>query len=470
MSEKRKMSRRKFLGTMSCAAIGSTTFYSTLFNLGMTNIAAAQSPRPRAGMNDYKALVCILLEGGNDSFNMLVPTDNPAYQAYAHTRSNQALALNSLLSLNPLGGNSPALGIHPAMIEVQQLFNSGKLAFISNVGTLVEPTTLSQFLNGSAQMPLGLFSHADQIQQWQTSVPQSRGALGWGGRLADMLQSMNQNQNISMNISLSGRNVFQAGNATTEYTITNSGTGSVGIEGYNGPDFIHEVGTAAVDSLMDHHYNDIFKNTYANVVSNAQDTHEVFSSATGNIQLSTAFSENELSQNLAMVAKTIGARNTLGLSRQTFFINYGGWDHHDELLNNQNAMLTVVSKALGEFESALQELGVGDQVTTFSISDFARTLTSNGNGTDHGWGGNVMVMGGNQVNGGQIYGQYPDLAIGSSLDVGNGVLIPTLSTDEYFAELAKWFGVSNSDLLSIFPNLSNFYLPSSTPPIGFMNI
>ncbi|MEO0774910.1 MAG: DUF1501 domain-containing protein [Bacteroidota bacterium] len=464
------MNRRKFLGTASCAAIGTTTFFSTLFNLGMANAAAARALESEADTaNDYKALVCILLAGGNDSFNMLVPTESSAYADYATTRSNLALAPNSLLPLQPTGSNQPQLGLHPAMPEVQGLFNNGRLAFVTNVGTLVEPTNKTQFFNGSARLPLGLFSHADQIQQWQTSVPQSRSAYGWGGRMADILQSMNSNQNISMNISLSGRNVFQSGNQTAEYTIRPSGTGSVGIQGYDGTSTFDQIRTTAINSLMEQQYTDLFQKTYADVVKNAQEAHEQFSTAIGGTTVNTSFSPSNLSQSLNMVAKTIAARGSLGVSRQTFFITFGGWDHHDEVLNNQNAMLGVVSKALGEFNAAMDELGVADQVTTFSISDFARTLTSNGNGTDHAWGGNVLVMGG-QVNGGQIYGTYPTLALNSPLDVGNGVLIPTLSTDEYFAELAQWFGVSNGSLTDIFPNVLNFYSPSPTPPIGFMQV
>ena len=287
--------------------------------------------------------------------------------------------------------------------------------------------------------------------------------------MADILQSMNNNQNISMSISLSGRNVYQSGNTTAEYTISEEGTGSIGIDGYDGTSAIDQIRTSAVNSLMEQQYTDIFKKTYADVVSNAQDTHEIFSAAVGNVSLNTAFSPGYLSQSMRMIARTIAARNTLDVCRQTFFVTFGGWDHHDELLNNQNGMLAVVSKALSEFNAAMDELGITDDVTTFTISDFARTLTSNGNGTDHAWGGNVMVMGG-KVNGGQIFGQYPDLALNNSLDVGNGVLIPTTATDEYFGELAQWFGVSNTDLQNIFPNILNFYTPGSTPPIGFMQV
>ncbi|MDG2449629.1 MAG: DUF1501 domain-containing protein [Saprospiraceae bacterium] len=468
MCNDNKYNRRRFLGTASCAAIGSTTFFSTLFNLGMANEAAGRAVKSSLNpSDDYKALVCILLAGGNDSFNMLVPTDNSAYNAYSTTRSNQALTQNSLLGLTHLTGGMPSLGVHPSMPEVQQLYNSGSLAFLSNVGTLVEPTSKAQFENESVSLPLGLFSHADQIQQWQTSVPQTRSSSGWGGRMSDILQSMNNNQNISMNISLSGRNIFQSGNQSSEYTINPSGTGSIGIEGYNGDSALDMIRTTAVDNLLEDQYVDIFKKTYADVSRNAQKSHEQFSSAIGGVALNTPFSTSRLSQSMQMVAKTIAARNTLDVCRQTFFITFGGWDHHDELLNNQAGMLTVVSKALNEFNTAMTELGVGDNVTTFTISDFARTLTSNGNGTDHAWGGNVMVMGG-KVNGGRTYGNYPSLSLNSSLDVGNGVLIPELSTDEYFAELAQWYGVSNTDINTIFPNLTNFYTPSNQAPIGFM--
>ncbi len=170
---------------------------------------------------------------------------------------------------------------------------------------------------------------------------------------------------------------------------------------------------------------------------------------------------------MEMIAKTIGARDALGMRRQIFFVDYGGWDHHDELLNNQNEMLGVLSKGMSAFQASMQELGMAEQVTTFTISDFARTLTSNGNGTDHGWGGNALVMGG-AVNGSRMYGQYPSLALKSALDLGIGVLIPKLSTDEYFAELALWLGVSPSDLPLMFPNLGNFYTPGTGAPLGFL--
>ncbi len=468
MNPKHKITRRNFLGTASCAAIGSTTFFSTLFNLQSMSAASWASKR-NTNNEDYRALVCIMLGGGNDSYNMLVPIDNEHYGQYKAIRSNQALAQNTLLKLAPNSYNEKELGLHPAMPELKSIFDQGKLAVICNVGTLVQPTDKTAYENG-AQLPFGLFSHADQDKSWQTSVPQTNAPTGWGGRLADMVQSANTNQDISMNISLSGKNVFQLGQQTAEYSILPTGTGSIGITGYDGPSTFDQIRTGAVKSLMEKQYQDIFKQTYAEIIQASQNTHELFSAAVGNSNLTTVFSNSDLSQRLKMVARTMKVRQQLGAKRQTFFVRFDGWDHHDELLNNHNAMLGVVSKAMSEFQNALAELNLEDCVTTFTISDFARTLTSNGNGTDHAWGGNVLVMG-NQVKGKEIYGSYPDLILNSNIELGGGVLIPNISTDEYFAELALWYGVSKSDLVSLFPNIGNFYNTLATsPPIGFMNI
>lgn len=468
---KKIMSRRNFLGTASCAAIGSTTLLSSILNLGVANSLAGMSMPAISGNGNYKAMVCILLAGGNDSFNMLVPRNGSFYTEYANARSNLALSQNDLLSVNYTDANGKQFGLHPSMPEVQSLFNSNKLSFISNVGTLVEPTTKTQYLNNSVSVPVGLLSHADQIQQWQTSIPQTRSSKGWGGRMADILQAGNSNQNISMNISLSGTNIFQVGQSSTEYAIRASAGGSVGINVYEGTSALDMALKSGTESLLAQQYQDIFKSTFTNKITDSQANHEEFSAAiSGAPNLSTTFSDTPLSANMELIAKTIAVRDTLNVSRQTFFINFGGWDHHDNVLSNQESMLSVVSKALSEFQSAIEELGLSDCVTTFTMSDFGRTLTSNGNGTDHAWGGNVMVMGG-QVNGGQVFGEYPSLALDGNDDVGGAIMLPTLSTDEYFAELAKWFGVANGDLAYVLPNIGNFYDPNSVAlPIGFMNV
>jgi uncharacterized protein (DUF1501 family) len=467
----RKISRRQFLGSASCAALGTTTMLSSILNLQMLNAMAAPRLTPiRRRDGDYKALVCIRLAGGNDSYNRLVPVSNDAYNVYATTRSNLALLQGDLLPLNFTDGGGVQYGIHPSMPEVQQLFDSNKLSILANAGTLIEPTNKAEIISGTATLPLGLMSHADQIQQWQTSVPQDRNAKGWGGRMADIIYEMNNNQNVSMNISLAGTNSFQIGNTVQEYAIQNTGNGSVGVSVFEGEDLFSQILTSGAQNLLDQQYSDIMKQTYADKVNASQAQHEQFSTAIEGVPaFGTQFSESGLSQDLQMVAKTIAAHSALDVQRQTFFVTFGGWDHHDEILDNQTAMLAVVSQALNEFNSALEEVNMSDCVTTFTISDFARTLTSNGNGTDHAWGGNVMVMGGS-VNGGEIFGEYPTLELNGDLEIGGGVMIPTTTTDEYFAELAMWFGVEDSDMEYIFPNLTNFYTLGSGNPVGFMNL
>jgi len=249
---RKTMNRRKFLGVASCAAVGTTTMLSSLSSLGMINALAKPRPilvgAPPAGT--YKAMVCILLAGGNDSFNMLVPTSNDPYNVYANTRSNLALPQGDLLGLNYTDAQGISYGVHPSMPEVQTLFNDGKLAFVSNVGTLIEPTTKAQILGNTASLPLGLLSHADQIRHWQTSLPQNRSAEGWGGRVADIINVLNENQDVSMSISLGGTNVWQSGQIVEEFAITSSGNGSVGIEVLEGGDFLSQAIGDGVESLL----------------------------------------------------------------------------------------------------------------------------------------------------------------------------------------------------------------------------
>ncbi|ULC60817.1 DUF1501 domain-containing protein [Flaviramulus sp. BrNp1-15] len=466
---KDNISRRKFLG-QSCAALGYTTLFSSLINLkAMAASAVDNSPLITVG-GDYKALVCVMLAGGNDSFNMLIPKGNSEYNEYATTRSNLAIPQNDILQINPNTTDGRVFGVHPSMADMQQIFESGNLAFLSNVGTLIEPSTKTDIKNNVVKTPLGLFSHADQIQQWQTGIPHERSNIGWGGRIAELVQSMNSNQNISMNISLQGSNVFQRGNEIIPYAISNEG--SIGISGYGESNGFNQLRTQALNSMLERDYQDIFKNTYKNTIKTSNESSIEFQTAVETIpEFSTILPEyNNLAAQLRMVAKTIAARDTLGFSRQTFFVQLGGWDHHDELLINQANNLAQVNEALKYFNDVLTELNVSDCVTTFSVSDFARTLTSNGNGTDHAWGGNAFMMGA-AVNGKEIYGDYPTLALNSGVDFQDGVMIPTTAADLYLAELALWFGVPASELSTILPNISNFYdTTSGVPPLGFMNM
>jgi len=460
---KNKFSRRRFLGTVPCMALGTTTLYSSLINLkAMSNMVYSNSMG-----DDYKALVCILLSGGNDSYNMIVPRSQSAYNEYAATRSNQALAQNDLLAINPETTDGRDFGIHPALTGVQQLFESGRLAFVSNVGTLIEHATKEAILGNTARLPLGLLSHSDQQMHWQTAFPQDRTSTGWGGKMADILKSLNSSDQVSMNISLGGNNIFQRGEDIVEYAINNDG--GVAIEGWGNPDPFLSLMTEDVTDMVNREYEDLFKDAYTGILKRSIDSNEIFNEAIAGINpLLTPFSQTNLSQNMRMIAQSIAAREDLGAKRQIFFIDFGGFDNHDELLNNHNDLLGVLDAALSEFYAATEELGVSDCVTTFTISDFARTLSSNGNGTDHAWGGNAMVMGG-AVRGKEMYGNYPVLGLGSELELGGGILIPTTSADEYFAELALWFGISPNDLSQVLPNIANFYSPSSgEAPLGFL--
>lgn len=458
------ITRRKFLSHSCSLGVAATTVSSTLLQLGLARSAAAQTAP------GYRALVCVLLAGGNDSYNMLVPTDNDQYAEYAGIRSDLALAQNDLLPLPGTTASGRSYGLHPGMPELQALFTDGDAAMVANVGTLLEAFDAQAYASGTASVPLGLFSHADQIQQWQTATPGARIAQGWGGRIADLMLGVNAMNGVSMNISLSGSNVFQSGNTVGEYAIEAAGDGATGINAYDDGTELGDFKKRIIDDLLSVQQGNIFRREYSRRLRGAIDAQSVFVDAMQTSpELSTAFSPGPFSQSLRQIARVIGARDALGATRQTFFVTVGGWDHHNDLLENQAGMLPAVSQGLQEFRNALNELGVFDEVTTFTTSDFGRTLTSNGKGSDHGWGGHHVVMGG-AVNGGSIFGEYPLLSTASPLDVGRGVYAPTLSVDEYFAELALWFGVPTSELDQVLPNVRSFYSPeSSEAPVGFLS-
>ncbi len=458
-------SRRKFIGSLPCLAVGTSTLYSSLINLKTMSGILSSSPMEE----DYKALVCVLLGGGNDSYNMLVPRSNAEYNEYAQVRSNQSIPKEDLLPINPVDGDGREYGLHPSMRGVKALFDKGQAAFVTNVGTLIEPVDKSGVINNSAKLPLGLLSHSDQVMHWQTAFPQDRSSKGWGGKVADIMQSMNQDNGVSMNISLGGNNIFQFGNEVVPYSINNDGgVAIVGWEFRNTTPFFNVMAEDINDSL-NKEYEDLFKKSYAGTMKQSIDSNEIFNAAiAANNPLMTAFSGDGLSQDFRMIADTIASREQLGAKRQIFFVQLGGFDNHDELITNHGNLLSRLDGALTSFYEAMDEIGMTDQVTTYTISDFSRTLTSNGNGTDHAWGGNAMVLGG-AVNGNKMYGEYPSLELGNNLEIGGGVLIPTTSADEYFAELALWFGISPNDLSLVLPNLNNFYsYDPNQRPLGFL--
>ena len=443
--------------------LGAASSLVPLLQLGFARRAAAQT----AG-GDYRALVCILLAGGNDAFNMLVPWDTDTYAGYAAMRSDLALPRDSLLPLAGSDSGGRRYALHPGMPGLQQLFAAGNAALLNNVGPLVAPLDSAAAAAGTWPLPLGLFSHADQIQQWQTAVSDARIAQGWGGRIADLLQGASPVNGLSMNISLSGNNVFQSGQATTAYSVTAADEGAVSLTGYTdatpGGEFTRQV----VDALLTGSQQQLLRREYRDRFVDALATQETVAAALANAAtLNTVFAADPFAQSLRQIARLVSVREAIGAPRQTFFVTVGGWDHHDGLLENQAAMLPMIDAGLLAFRDALAELGALSLVTTFTTSDFGRTLTSNGKGSDHGWGGHHIIMGG-AVNGGQFYGDYPDIHPANPLDVGRGVYIPTTASDLYFAELARWFGVPDSDLGLVLPNLERFYSPSQGAPLGFM--
>ena len=461
MREKQEnLNRRTFLGESSCAAVGSIGALSTMLNLKLMSSLSAEEVNPGGA---YKALVCVYLAGGNDSFNMLAPVDEVGFDEYSVARGSIGLTVDQFTPLNHAIPDGRSLGIHSEMAELAALFQSGKAAFVANVGTLVEPTDLSAILNQTAKLPLGLYSHSDQEIHWQSSLPDTRtSSSGWGGRMADLLRDLIEDGGVSMNVSLAGTNLFQVGDSTSVFA---KNPGDIpGITNWNDP---NPAKRNAVQSILEAECENVFKKALAARTRDAIEAGEAYRTALQGIPAlaSTFDSQNPLSLQLKDVAETIAARENLGKKRQTFFVRVGGWDHHGSL-NSHPAMLGALSQAIGEFQVAMSELCVEDQVTLFTASDFGRTLSPNGGGSDHAWGGNQFIVGG-AVEGGKVHGIYPELALGNNLDVGRGRMIPTTSVDEYFADLALWMGVSPQNISSVLPNLSRFHsVVDSGAPIG----
>ncbi|MBB5036268.1 DUF1501 domain-containing protein [Prosthecobacter dejongeii] len=468
--------RRRFIGQSACSALGSVSVLNTLLNLKLAGNAAAQ-----AAPTDHRTLLCLFLHGGNDSYNWLVPRDSARHAVYAETRDHLALGTGVLRPLNQDGGDGQLYGIHPSCPGLQELFNGlggdsakRRAAFISNVGTLIQPVTKAQYLAESMPLPRALYSHSDQIDQWQTSVPQGMTQLaGWAGRAADVLNNVVNADSISMNISLAGNSLWQVGNSTTQFVVTDSG--ALTFTGSDIGDELHpmRLKNAAHRSMIEQNYANLMQQSYARLTKNSIELQEFFLQQFNSYDdsaISSLFpSGNWVAQQFRAAAKMIALRDSLGLHRQTLYLSFGGWDHHGELLETQAEMLTMMDAALTAFQRALDQLNLQDSVITYTASDFGRTLRSNGRGTDHAWGANALVMGG-PVRGGRIYGTFPDLTLESNDDTGyGGRTIPTTSVDSLFAEMLRWFGVPAADMDYVLPNIANFYnVNSSSLPIGFL--
>lgn len=470
--------RRRFIG-QCCAAVGLTGMASTLQSLRATAAAASVSSGPptpaTAGAiaSDYKALVCIFLNGGNDASNLIIPNDS-GYAAYATARSVLALPQAGLLGLAPRTTDGRAWALHPSLAELHALFGSGKMALLANTGTLVEPTTRAQYNAGTVKLPPQLFSHNDQQVQWQSSVPDQPFRTGWGGRMADLTNSLNSNATVSMSVTLNGFNNLQVGNQIVQLAVNPASTATP----KGGPVvFNNTTGTnnaaryAAQKALFAGTNSNLFTSAFGSLSKDAVDTSELLGSILASSStLTTAFPNTTLGNQLKAIAYLISVSSQLGLKRQVFFARVGGWDTHadqvddiDKAIGAHADLLQQVSQGMNAFYGATVELGCADKVTTFTASDFGRTYTSNGDGSDHGWGAHHLVVGG-AVNGGNIYGRMPTLAVDGPDDTRQGRWIPTTSVDEYGATLARWFGVSDSNLSVAFPNIGRF----ATPNLGFM--
>ena len=472
-----EVTRREFLGNACCAAVGATGLLSALGSLRLMGAAASPANGPQlpsvAGApiaSDYKALVCLFLNGGNDANNLIIPLGS-GYSAYASARSNLALPQASVLPFTPRTTDGRSWGLHPSVSELHALFNSGKMALLANAGTLVYPTTKSQYNARSVPLPPQLFSHSDQQVQWQHSVPDKPTSTGWGGRTADLLNAFNTSDQISMSISLAGKNTFQVGAKVSQYAIGTGG--AVSLSGSTSS-------ATSLDGIRFKAQKDIFAQSQSTLFETA------FASATGDAIVSadllntvlaaspaitTVFPNTSAGNQLKMAARLIGASPTLGLKRQVFFVQLGGWDTHAAQLVNTDpvngthaGLLAQISQAVNAFHNATIELGVANQVTTFTASDFGRTYRSNGDGSDHGWGSHHFIVGG-AVNGTELYGKMPTLTVNGPDDTGQGRWIPTTSVDEYAATLATWFGVSPTDLPTVLPNIGRF----AKPNLGFLS-
>jgi len=482
------LSRREFIRQAACAAVGTAALTATVRDLRFMNAAVAQS-----NISDYKALVCIFLAGGNDSNNLIIPTIQSEWANYNTIRTSVlALQLTGVpfpvIPTSPLNSDGHSYGLHPACPEMVTLFGEGKLAVLFNTGTLVYPLTRAQYQSGALSKPPQLFSHADQVTQWQTSIPDQPPLTGWGGRCADLLAAVQPNAPISLSVTLSGANTFEVGTSISQYSVSTSG--AVSLSGVSGARL------QALTNVLALPYSNLQAQAYAKVAAHTINTSAVLNSAilptadpSGSVQYwttpfpgSSPFQvvtptsgqkfNSSLGPQLKMVARLIEAGHRsvasggFGMKRQIFFCNVGGYDLHTgqtALVNGkidptQGAhanLFAELSQCLLAFQRAMEQLGLSNSVTAFTSSDFGRTFPSNGQGSDHGWGSHHLILGG-AVKGQQTYGKFPTLTVNGPDDTSTGRWIPTTATDQYFATLATWFGVDSGNLTTVFPNLGRF--------------
>jgi uncharacterized protein (DUF1501 family) len=450
--------RRQFL-TRS-AALGTFGLASLLPGIG---VSAAHAQAAPAG---YKALVCVFLFGGNDGNNLVIPYD-PAeyaagYEAIRPAASGINIPRDTLLPISPAGMSSP-YGLHPSLAELQPLFAQGRLAVLANAGPLVEPIDRARYIARSAVLPENLFSHSDQQQQWMAGVSVGDIRSGWGGRIADRLSSANGASGVPMAMSFTGSQTF--GNGVTTVPLALPQSGSFGLSG-TGSSAAALARRAALDSLLkvdrDGALVGIAADGFERALTASATLNPILSNSASAAAPAFASLNTSLASQLLQVARVIEARASLGHSRDIFVVSQGGYDTHNNQLTTQGQLLADLSQALGAFYQATVALGVAADVTTFTLSDFGRTLkpaAGSPPGSDHAWGNHHLVLGGS-VNGGRIHGSFPTLATAGPDDSGSeGRWIPTTAIEQYGTALATWFGASGADLDHVFPNRGRFGPP-----------
>jgi uncharacterized protein (DUF1501 family) len=452
-------SRRAFLQKASLLSVAGTAAPWALSLAAMGEAAAATA-------SDYKALVCVFLTGGNDYGNTLVPYDSARYTAYQAMRPTVAYAradlTSTLLTPNTALPGGAQYALAPELAPLLPIFTANRLGVLLNVGPLVQPTTKTQYLNGSVPLPPKLFSHNDQQSVWQSSSPEGA-TSGWGGRMGDLLESANSNATFTC-VNVASNAVFITGHSAVQYQVSTSGP--VQLRALKSPLFGSAACSTALQQLITAPSNHLFEREYTRVTSRSLAASDVLSAALASgPTINTVFpAGNSLGDQLKMVAQMISTATEVGAKRQVFFVSMGGFDTHDGLGTDHPVLMTDLANALRAFHDATVELGVSDRVTTFTASDFGRTLTAN-DGSDHGWGSMHFMFGG-AVNGGRYYGSVPVVANNGPDDVGQGRLLPTTSVEQYAATLGKWFGISDTDLLTVLPNLSNWNV--SARNLGFV--
>lgn len=455
MNNKNPLSRRSFM--KNCAALstlGYSSAFSALGGLSLTSqMAQAQTTRPSA----YKAIVCIYQTGGND-LNMLVPTeDDDNFARYQTIRRGVALDRNEFLSID---SNGESFGLHPSCNGMKSLYDNGNLAFIANTGSLLEPTTAAQFANKSVELPPSLQNHLVQKDFVRAgSFVNGQYTTGWAGRIADLYGV--QSGGVPLNGTLLGDNIWQRGENSSTYGFTGSSVRSLfGFRDTVINESLRQTALYDVNNLS-RNSNHLLVREYGRVVDTSLRLSDVLREGTSSAapSLQTSFPSGTVSQRLRSIAELINRREALEMPQQIFYVDSPGWDMHDDLLIEHSSNLADLSNGLAAFYQALEEMGLENDVITFTNGDFGRTLDPNSDGSDHAWGGNQLIMGG-RVDGGQVFGDYPLFVEGegeTQFRNFRGLLVPTIATDQVSSTIAKWFGgFSNSTLNELFPNVSSF--------------